>query len=88
METTRNNELYISVTLPNIMVGTVGGGTRLPSQRACLDLLGLSCSDSAQELAEVSAGLCLAGELSTTGALCAGDFSRAHHVLARRRKRK
>jgi hydroxymethylglutaryl-CoA reductase (NADPH) len=86
METTNDADLYISVTLPSIMVGTVGGGTSLPSQRACLDILGLTGPHTAQALAEVCAGLCLAGELSTTGALCAGDFSRAHHVLARRRK--
>ena len=33
--------LYACVTLPNIMVGTVGGGTHLPSQRACLEIMGL-----------------------------------------------
>lgn len=85
MEQNDYDELYVSVTLPNVMVGTVGGGTTLPSQRACLELLRLTGPDSAQALAEVTAGLCLAGEISTTGALCAGDFSRAHHILARHR---
>jgi hydroxymethylglutaryl-CoA reductase (NADPH) len=75
--------LYASVTLPNIMVGTVGGGTGLPSQHACLDILGLAGPGKAQALAEVCAGLCLAGELSIIGALCSGDFSRAHRLLAR-----
>src|SRR5207248_5887442 len=75
--------LYASVTLPNIMVGTVGGGTGLPSQRACLDVLGLAGPGKAQALAEVTAALCLAGELSIIGALCSGDFSRAHRLLAR-----
>ena len=84
-ETTRRGELYAAVTLPDIMVGTVGGGTGLPSQRACLEILGLAGPGRAQALAEVCAGLCLAGELSIGGALCAGDFSRAHQVLARRR---
>ncbi len=82
-EATRAGELYASVTLPNIMVGTVGGGTALPSQRACLDILGLAGPGKAQMLAEVSAGLVLAGELSIIGALCSGDFSRAHRMLAR-----
>jgi hydroxymethylglutaryl-CoA reductase (NADPH) len=71
------------VTLPSIMVGTVGGGTGLPSQRACLDVLGLAGPGHAQALAEVAAGLCLAGELSIIGALCSGNFSRAHALLAR-----
>lgn len=75
--------LYACVTLPNIMVGSVGGGTGLPSQRACLELLGLAGPGHARALAEVCAAMCLAGELSIMGALCAGDFARAHRLLAR-----
>lgn len=82
-EVTPEGALYATVTLPNLIVGTVGGGTRLPSQRACLDILGLAGPGKAHALAEVCAGLCLAGELSLTGALCAGDFARAHRRLAR-----
>jgi hydroxymethylglutaryl-CoA reductase (NADPH) len=82
-EVTAANELYAAVTLPNIMVGTVGGGTGLPSQHACLALMGLAGPGKAQALAEVGAGVCLAGELSIIGALCSGTFSRAHQVLAR-----
>ncbi|MCG9788803.1 hydroxymethylglutaryl-CoA reductase [Vibrio barjaei] len=83
MEVTDAGELYASVTLPNLMVGTVGGGTGLPSQKACLDLLGLHGTGNSQALAEVAASLCLAGELSIVGAFCAGHFSNAHHKLAR-----
>ena len=42
----------------------------------------------AQALAEVTAALCLAGELSIIGALCSGDFSRAHRLLARGKRMK
>ncbi len=84
MEQDAMGNLYASVTLPNIMVGTVGGGTHLPSQKACLDILGLYGSGKARALAEVTAGLCLAGELSIVGAFCAGHFSKAHQRLARR----
>ncbi|PMK00232.1 hydroxymethylglutaryl-CoA reductase [Vibrio sp. 10N.261.55.A7] len=83
MELDKHGGLYASVTLPNIMVGTVGGGTGLPSQKACLDILGLHGAGKSQALAEVAAVLCLAGELSIVGAFCAGHFSRAHHKLAR-----
>ncbi|MBN1307841.1 MAG: hydroxymethylglutaryl-CoA reductase [Chitinispirillaceae bacterium] len=83
LETTDTGGLYTSVNLPNLMVGTVGGGTGLPVQRACLRILGLAGPDNARAFAEVAAGLCLAGELSIMGALCAGDFSKAHQVLAR-----
>ncbi|MEJ2763381.1 hydroxymethylglutaryl-CoA reductase [Photobacterium sp. MCCC 1A19761] len=83
IEVADNGDLYASVTLPNLMLGTIGGGTSLPSQHACLDLLGLVGSGQSQALAEVCASLCLAGELSIVGAFCAGHFSRAHHKLAR-----
>jgi hydroxymethylglutaryl-CoA reductase (NADPH) len=82
-EVTPEGALYATVTLPNLIVGTVGGGTRLPSQHACLDILGLAGPGNAQALAEVCAALCLAGELSLVGALCAGSFARAHRCLAR-----
>jgi hydroxymethylglutaryl-CoA reductase (NADPH) len=82
---TADGDLYATVTLPNLTVGTVGGGTGLPSQRACLDILGLAGAGKAQAFAEVCAGLCLAGELSLTGALAANQFSRAHQRLARGR---
>ncbi len=83
LEVTPRGELYGAVTLPNLTVGTVGGGTGLPSQQACLDILGLTGPGNAPALAEICAGLCLAGELSIIGALCAGEFAHAHQRLAR-----
>ena len=50
----RGADLYAIVTLPNVIVGTVGGGTALPSQRACLDWLGLAGPGHANALAEVA----------------------------------
>lgn len=80
-----NNDggLYACVTMPNIMVGSVGGGTGLSSQKACLDMLGLAGAGKARALSEVVGGLCLAGELSIIGALCADHFANAHQQLAR-----
>ena len=75
--------LYASVTLPNLIVGTVGGGTALPAQRACLDILGLAGTGSANAFAEVAAAISLAGELSIVGALVANEFTKAHARLAR-----
>lgn len=83
LELTGDGELYAAVTLPNLIVGSVGGGTGLPSQQACLNILGLAGSGKAAALAEVCAGLCLAGELSLVGSVAAGDFARAHQCLAR-----
>lgn len=82
-EVRENGALYAAVTLPNLMVGTVGGGTALPTQRACLELMGLYGDGQARALAEVCAGMALAGELSIIGALAAGEFTRAHQKLAR-----
>jgi hydroxymethylglutaryl-CoA reductase (NADPH) len=83
MEVTTDGELYVSVTLPNLIVGTVGGGTKLPSQQAGLQIMGLAGAGRARALAEVAAALCLAGEISIVGAICAGEFTRAHVRLAR-----
>ncbi len=83
LEMTDTGHLYASVTLPNIIVGTVGGGTRLPSARACLDLLGLAGPGHSGAFAEVCASIVLAGELSIIGAFCSGDFAAAHRALSR-----
>ncbi len=82
LETT-GPDLYASVTLPNIMVGTVGGGTSLPSAKACLDILGLAGCGNSRALAEVCGAIVLAGELSIIGAFCSGDFALAHRALSR-----
>jgi hydroxymethylglutaryl-CoA reductase (NADPH) len=85
MEVDQRGDLYVSVTMPSIMVGTVGGGTSLPTQRACLEILGLAGAGHARALAEVCAALALAGEISLTSAICANEFVRAHQKLARGR---
>ncbi|KAG2584982.1 3-hydroxy-3-methylglutaryl-coenzyme A reductase [Panicum virgatum] len=77
-------DLHISVTMPSIEVGTVGGGTQLASQSACLDLLGVkganreSPGSNARLLATVVAGGVLAGELSLLSALASGQLVKSH----------
>merc|ERR550532_492893 len=39
-------DLYISCTMPSIEVGTVGGGTVLPPQKSCLQMLGVAGSNA------------------------------------------
>jgi len=87
LEVTDKNELYASVTLPNLMVGTVGGGTGLPSQKTCLEMMGLYGEGKARALAEVTTALVLGGELSINGAMSCGEFTRAHQRLARGRQK-
>jgi hydroxymethylglutaryl-CoA reductase (NADPH) len=81
----RDGDLFVSVTLPNILVGSVGGGTALPSQSAALELLGLRGNGKAAAFAEVTAALCLCGEISIIGAIAAGEFAQAHRKFARER---
>jgi hydroxymethylglutaryl-CoA reductase (NADPH) len=83
LEVTTDGALYASVTLPSLPVGTIGGGTGLPSQKACLDILGLAGTGHANAFAELCAAVALAGELSIAGALAAGEFCEAHQRLAR-----
>lgn len=83
MEVTDAGDLYATVTLPNLILGTVGGGTRLPSARECLRILDCLGEGSAAKLAEITAAVALAGEISILGALCAGEFAHAHAKLGR-----
>lgn len=78
--------LKVTVTLPNLFVGTVGGGTGLPSQAAALDVMGLRGTGHAPALAEIAGALCLCGELSLTAAVAGGQFGSAHKRLARGRR--
>ncbi|KAB2570913.1 3-hydroxy-3-methylglutaryl-CoA reductase [Lasiodiplodia theobromae] len=79
-----NGNLHISVSMPSIEVGTIGGGTILEPQSAMLDLLGVrgahptSPGDNARQLARVIAAAVLAGELSLCSALAAGHLVKAH----------
>ncbi|CAK9316091.1 unnamed protein product [Citrullus colocynthis] len=77
-------DLHVSVTMPSIEVGTVGGGTQLASQSACLNLLGVKGANreapgsNARLLATIVAGSVLAGELSLMAALAAGQLVKSH----------
>nr|AZM65457.1 3-hydroxy-3-methylglutaryl coenzyme A reductase 1 [Ginkgo biloba] len=77
-------DLHISVTIPSLEVGTIGGGTQLASQAACLNLLGVKGSNAespganSQCLARIVAGAVLAGELSLMSALAAGQLVKSH----------
>jgi hydroxymethylglutaryl-CoA reductase (NADPH) len=84
LERTETGDLHASVCLPNLIVGTVGGGTGTPTARECLGLLGCEGEGSAAKLAEIAAGLVLAGEISLAAALASGEFTRAHATLGRR----
>jgi hydroxymethylglutaryl-CoA reductase (NADPH) len=83
MEIDKNGDLYCSVTLPNVIVGTVGGGTSWPTQRECLEMMDCYGEGKSVRLAEICASLCLAGEISIIAAMSSGEFASAHQRLGR-----
>jgi NADP-dependent 3-hydroxy-3-methylglutaryl-CoA reductase len=85
MEMTDDNAIYATLRLPSLVVGTVGGGTSLPQQKECLQMIGCAGPGCAHKLAEVIAGYCLALDLSTLSAIASDQFARAHEKLGRNR---
>lgn len=81
-----DNSLYASVYLPSLMLGTIGGGTGLPTQKESIGLLKLDKKISVLELAEVVAGAVLAGEISLLASLAEGTLVTAHKRLGRGEK--
>jgi hydroxymethylglutaryl-CoA reductase (NADPH) len=80
-----NGDYYWSVTLPALIVATYGGGTGLPTQRECLEMLGCYGAGKVDKLAEICAGVVLAGEISLSSAVVHGDWVVAHERLGRNR---
>lgn len=84
-EVTAEGDLYASVTLPSLVVATVGGGVDLGTSRECLEMLGCHGAGKAKKLAEIAAATVLAGELSFAGSLISGEFAAAHEEYGRNR---
>ena len=82
---TEAGDLYASVSLPSILVGTVGGGSQKGTARECLALLGCSGPGSANTLAEILGAVVLAGDLSLMSAFTSHEFVAAHEKLGRNR---
>jgi hydroxymethylglutaryl-CoA reductase (NADPH) len=85
MEITEEDELYVALTLPALVVGTVGGGTQLATQKEALNLLDCNGSDKAQQFAEICCATALAGELSIAAAIAEDHFTNAHKSLGRKK---
>ncbi|CAH2056645.1 unnamed protein product, partial [Iphiclides podalirius] len=76
-------DLYVTCTMPSLEVGTVGGGTVLAAQGACLQMLGVRGAGPrpAEHSARLAALVCatvLAGELSLMAALVNSDLVKSH----------
>jgi hydroxymethylglutaryl-CoA reductase (NADPH) len=82
-ELTPEKDLYMSITLPSLIVATCGGGTGLPTQREALEALGCFGVGKVYKFAEVVAGTVLAGEISLAAAISSLDWVSSHDQLGR-----
>ncbi|MEE4249617.1 MAG: hydroxymethylglutaryl-CoA reductase [Alcanivoracaceae bacterium] len=80
-----NGDYYFSVTIPALIVATYGGGTGLPTQRECLEVLGCYGSGKVNKLAEIIAAVVLCGELSLGAAIVADEWVSSHDKYGRNR---
>ncbi|MGO4891332.1 hydroxymethylglutaryl-CoA reductase [Flavobacterium sp. W21_SRS_FM6] len=76
---------YLSVTIPSLIVATYGGGTGLATQKECLEMMDCYGSGKVYKLAEIIGATVLAGELSLSAAVLAGDWVTSHDALGRNR---
>lgn len=88
--TVEQNEkgVNFSITLTDLQVGTVGGGTSLKTQKQALAILnvagpGSPPGNNSKRLAEIISVAVLAGEISLLGALCSKDLAKSHEKLNR-----
>ena len=84
-ELTPERDLYISITIPSLIVATHGGGTGLATQRECLEVLGCWGRGKVRKFAEIVAGVALAGEISLASAISSLDWVSSHEKYGRNR---
>ncbi len=74
--------LHVSIRFPGLEVGTVGGGTTLPTPSEWLGLMGCSGPGTVYRFAQIVAAAALALEISASAAMATAgseNFFRAHH---------
>ena len=82
-EVLENGDLYFSIYLPSLVVGTVGGGTHLPTQQEALKIMQVC---DVLEYSQVVGAAVLAGELSLLASLAEGSLIKAHRQLGRKER--
>ena len=89
LDLTRNDGpeggIIAAMYMPSLVIGTVGGGTNLPTQKECLQIMGCDGAGSVRKLGEIIAAYCLALDISTMSAVVAGEFVKAQEELGRNR---
>ena len=84
-EVTPEGDLYLSITIPSLIVATHGGGTGLATQNESLRMLGCVGRGTVRKFAEIVAGVVLAGELSLGAAISSSDWVSSHEQYGRNR---
>lgn len=84
-ELTPEKDLYISLTIPSLIVATYGGGTSLPAQRECLEIMDCYGEGKVNKLAEIISAVALAGEISLGSAISSSDWVSSHESYGRNR---
>ena len=82
-ELTEDKDLYISITLPSLIVATIGGGTGLPTQSESLQIMDCEGVGKVMKFAEIVAGTVLAGEISLAAAISSLDWVSSHDQYGR-----
>jgi len=83
-ELEKNNDgLHLQITLPNLVIGTIGGGTSLPKQSQALEIMKCLGNNKVDRFAKLIAGFTLGLEISTLAAIVSGEFAKAHEKLGR-----
>jgi hydroxymethylglutaryl-CoA reductase (NADPH) len=85
VEMTDDRDLYLALTIPSLIVATYGGGTGLATQRECLEIMGCYGRGKVKKLAEIIAGVALAGEISLASAISSLDWVSSHEAYGRNR---
>jgi hydroxymethylglutaryl-CoA reductase (NADPH) len=78
LEMLKSGDLYAAIKLPNIVVGTVGGGTALGTQQECLKMMDCYGSGKSKKFAEIVAATLLAGELGIGAGITTDEFLAPH----------
>jgi hydroxymethylglutaryl-CoA reductase (NADPH) len=78
-------DLHVTLTLPSLLVGTVGGGSGQGTAAECLAVLGCAGAGRANHFAELLGALALAGDVSLLAAFASHEFVAAHEALGRNR---
>jgi hydroxymethylglutaryl-CoA reductase (NADPH) len=84
-EITPEKDLYLSITIPSLIVATYGGGVGLATQNEALRIMGCTGKGNVNKFAEIVAGVVLAGEVSLASAISSSDWVSSHEKYGRNR---